>query len=78
MRGKHETVKVITSVEWGQTERERESGREKQILGHRVKGKKKIWRELENESTAMNNSTRRRNGQVRRGGMDKERAVEEE
>lgn len=55
--------------------------REKQIHGHRETervGIKKTWRELEDESTAMNSSMVGGNSQVRRGGMDGERAEEEE
>ncbi len=75
-RGKHETEKVITSVEWGQRWREKQ----KQIHGHRERERERIketWSEPEEESTAMNSSTGR-NSQVRRGGMDGERAEVEE
>lgn len=70
--------KVITSVEWGQRDGER--GREKQIHRHKekmIERIKKTWRELGDESTAMNSSMGR-NSQVKRGGMDRERAGEEE
>lgn len=63
-------------MEWGQRdgERNRYMDRERDRGRKRIK---KTWRRLEDESTTMNSNTGG-NSQVRRGGMDKERAEEEE